>query len=38
MDYKCFTKDEEASIISLNDYLKQETGWKLGHVDDFNCL
>ncbi|HBE8485814.1 hypothetical protein RHI49_19545 [Clostridioides difficile] len=29
-----FTKDEETSIISLNDYLKQETGWKLGHVDD----
>ncbi|HHY0047795.1 TPA: hypothetical protein ACVT6Z_001384 [Clostridioides difficile] len=29
-----FTEDKDAGIISLNDYLKEQTGWKLGHVDD----
>lgn len=28
------TKDEEKGIYSLNDYMKQETGWALGYVDD----
>lgn len=27
-------KDEELGIYSLNDYMKEETGWSLGHIDD----
>ena len=27
-------KDEENGIYSLNEYMKAETGWKFGHIDD----
>lgn len=27
-------KDEDSEIYSLNDYMKEETGWKFGHIDD----
>ena len=27
-------KDEEKGIYSLNEYMKSETGWKFGHIDD----
>lgn len=27
-------KDEENNIYSLNEYMKAETGWKFGHIDD----
>lgn len=27
-------KDEELGIYSLNEYMKQETGWSFGHIDD----
>ena len=27
-------KDEENDIYSLNDYMKSETGWQFGHIDD----
>ena len=29
-----YTEDEEAEIISLNKYMKEETGWSLGYVDE----
>lgn len=34
MGVQLFTGDEDAEIISLNDYMKEETGWSLGEVDD----
>lgn len=27
-------KDEELGIFSLNDHMKQETGWSFGHIDE----
>lgn len=27
-------KDEELGIYSLNEYMKQETGWSFGHIDE----
>ncbi len=27
-------EDEELGIYSLNDYMKQETGWSFGHIDE----
>ena len=27
-------KDEENEIYSLNEYMKNETGWEFGHIDD----
>lgn len=27
-------KDEDNDIYSLNEYMKQETGWAFGHIDD----
>lgn len=27
-------KDEELGIYSLDEYMKQETGWSFGHIDD----
>ena len=27
-------KDEENEIYSLNEYMKSETGWEFGHIDD----
>ena len=27
-------KDEETNIYSFDEYLYQQTGWKLGHIDD----
>lgn len=29
-----FSDDKENGVISLNNYLKQETSWSIGHVDD----
>ncbi len=29
-----YTEDEEAEIISLNKYMKEDTGWSLGNVDE----
>jgi PAS domain-containing protein len=34
MGVQLFTGDEDAEIISLNEYMKEETGWSLGEVDD----
>ena len=28
------SSDEEKEIYSLNDYMKEETGWSFGHIDD----
>ncbi|MDI0267810.1 phage tail protein [Clostridioides difficile] len=34
MGLQLFTEDKDAGIISLNNYMKEETGWTLGNVDD----
>lgn len=32
--FRLMTGDEESGIYSLNDYMKEETGWKFGHIDE----
>lgn len=32
--FRLMTGDEESEIYSLNDYMKEETGWKFGHIDE----
>lgn len=32
--FRLMTGDEESKIYSLNDYMKEETGWKFGHIDE----
>lgn len=34
MGLQIYTKDEDAEIISLNEYMEEETGWSIGYVDD----
>ncbi|EQF29051.1 prophage endopeptidase tail family protein [Clostridioides difficile CD160] len=34
INIQLFTAEEENEIFSLNDYMKNETGWQLGHVDE----
>lgn len=34
MGLQLFTTDLEKGIISLNDYMEEQIGWSLGHVDD----
>ena len=32
--FRLITPDEELEIYSLNDHMKDETGWKFAHIDD----
>lgn len=34
LGFQLFGKDESKGIYSLNDYMKSETGWSFGYVDD----
>lgn len=34
ISFQLMIEDKENKIYSLNNYLYQETGWKLGHIDD----